>query len=125
MCNEQHGHVAVTLQTAQQIEDLGLDRDVEGRCRFVGYQQRWVALERHCYHYPLSHTGKGGKGDEGLVVAELFVDFINKNKDFFPNDDLAQALEFIASVDRSGWVPRVVEQENRLTARAQTKRAQE
>jgi hypothetical protein len=37
--HEQHGEVQPALEVAQQVEDLRLDRDVEGRDRLVGDEQ--------------------------------------------------------------------------------------
>ena len=43
----------VGLQLAHQVEDLGLDRDVEGGRRLVGDQQLGLGGERHGDHHPL------------------------------------------------------------------------
>ena len=42
-------------QAAQQLEDLGLDRDVEGRRRLVGDHQLGLERERHGDHHALAH----------------------------------------------------------------------
>jgi hypothetical protein len=49
-------HAAFLLQIAQQVEDLGLDRDVERGGGFVGDQQARVARDRHRDHHALVHA---------------------------------------------------------------------
>ena len=44
--DEQDRHLALRLQPAQQVEDLGLDGHVEGGGGFVGDEQLRVARER-------------------------------------------------------------------------------
>ncbi len=56
--DQQHAHPAVPLQGRKQIEHLGLDRDVQGRRRFVGYQQFGVSGQRHGYHHALFHAAR-------------------------------------------------------------------
>ena len=41
---------------AHEVQDLGLDRDVEGGGRLVGDEQLRVAGERHGDHHPLPHA---------------------------------------------------------------------
>ncbi len=48
--DEQHGHAHLALQLLQQLEDLRLDGDVEGRRRLVGYQQVRLVGECHGDH---------------------------------------------------------------------------
>ena len=42
----------------QEVEDLGLDHDVQRRRRLVGDHQRRVARERHGDHDPLAHPAR-------------------------------------------------------------------
>ncbi len=54
---DQHdGGADAPLEVAHQVEDLGLDRHVEGRCRLVGDQQFGRAGERDGDHHPLAHA---------------------------------------------------------------------
>ena len=46
------------LDLADELEDLGLDRDVEGRRRLVGDEQLRVARQRHRDHDPLAHAAR-------------------------------------------------------------------
>jgi hypothetical protein len=54
--HQHHGHVAVGLVVLQQVQDLGLHRDVERRCRLVGEQQLRPARQRQRDHHPLPHA---------------------------------------------------------------------
>ncbi len=54
--DEQHAHVFLALQFAQQVEDLGLDRYIECRRRFVGDQQFRTAGKCHGNHHALAHA---------------------------------------------------------------------
>ena len=56
--DEQDAHAALALQALQQVEDLGLDGDVERRRRLVGDQQRRVAGQRHGDHGALAHAAR-------------------------------------------------------------------
>src|SRR4029453_4732349 len=56
--DEQQGGVAVGDLGPQQVEDLGLDGDVEGGRRLVGDQQLRLAGERHGDHGPLAHPAR-------------------------------------------------------------------
>ena len=56
MRDEQHGHPEVALQLAEQLEDLGLDRDVERGGGLVGDQQLRLVRQRHRDHRPLAHA---------------------------------------------------------------------
>ena len=47
-----------SLQVAQQLEDLRLDRHVERGRRLVGDQQLRVARERHRDHHALAHAAR-------------------------------------------------------------------
>ncbi len=52
--DEQHRHAEAAPQVGEQVEDLGLDGDVEGRGRLVGDEQVGLAGERHRDHHPLA-----------------------------------------------------------------------
>ena len=64
--DQQDRHAHLALQGPQQIQDLGLDGDVEGRGRLVGDQQLRVAGEGHGDHHPLPHAA----GELVRIVAE-------------------------------------------------------
>ena len=69
MGDEQHGHPGLALETVDEGEDLGLDRDVEGRGGFVGDQQARAAGHRHGDHDALPHPA--GEFVRILVQAAL------------------------------------------------------
>ena len=50
------GHAQLIAQALDQIDDLGLDGDIQGGRRFVGYQDLWVAGQGHRNHHSLAHT---------------------------------------------------------------------
>ena len=54
--DQEHGHAMRHLQPADQVEDLGLRRDVECRCRLVRDQDLGVAGQRHRDHRALPHA---------------------------------------------------------------------
>ncbi len=54
--DEQHGHADLALQVADQVDDLGLHRDVERGGRFVGDQELRPAGQRHRDHHALAHA---------------------------------------------------------------------
>ena len=56
--DQQHRHVELGLQIAQQLQDLRLDGDVERRRRLVGDQQRRAADQRHGDHRALAHAAR-------------------------------------------------------------------
>ena len=56
--DEQDRHPDLLLQELDQVEDLGLDRDVEGGRGLVGDQQRRAAGERHRDHRALAHAAR-------------------------------------------------------------------
>jgi hypothetical protein len=56
--DEDDRRVEVALEPADQLEDLGLDRDVERGGRLVGDQEVGVARERHRDHDPLTHAAR-------------------------------------------------------------------
>ena len=54
MGDQQHGHAEALLKVLQELQDLGLDGDVERRGRLVGDQQVRVVRECHGDHHPLA-----------------------------------------------------------------------
>ena len=54
--DQQDGHRQFLPQRSQQIEDLRLHRDVQGRGWFVGDQQRGFAGKRNRDHHALAHA---------------------------------------------------------------------
>ena len=93
--DEDHGHVAVVLQLAQQVEDLRLHRDVEPGGGLVGHEEAGGAGEGDGDHDALAHAARelrrvglvaldgGGDADLhqegerrllGLALGELEVD---------------------------------------------------
>ena len=54
--DEQDAHADLLLQAAQEIQNLGLDGDVERRGRLVGDEQRGVARQRQRDHDALAHA---------------------------------------------------------------------
>ena len=51
--DEQHRHLVLLLQVADEVEDLLLDGHVERRRRLVGDQELGLAGDRHRDHHPL------------------------------------------------------------------------
>ncbi|KAG1361592.1 hypothetical protein G6F61_014284 [Rhizopus arrhizus] len=51
--DEQHGHADFALQVPDQVDDLGLDGDVQRGRWLVGDQQRRLAGQRHRDHHAL------------------------------------------------------------------------
>ena len=51
--DHQDGHIQVSAKAAEEIENLGADRDVERGRRLVRDQQRWLAGQGHRDHRPL------------------------------------------------------------------------
>ena len=56
MGDEDHGHVPLALLVLQQVEDLGLDGDVERGGGLVGEQQLRTAGQGDGDHHPLAHA---------------------------------------------------------------------
>jgi hypothetical protein len=54
--DEQHRHPDLLLQQLDEIEDLGLDGDVQGGGRLIRDEQRRAAGERHGDHGALAHA---------------------------------------------------------------------
>src|SRR3990172_2859263 len=54
---DQHdGSADLLLKPVDEINDLGLDSDVEGRSRFIGQHQSRIAGHSHSDHNPLTHA---------------------------------------------------------------------
>ena len=64
--DQDHGRAGALLQLPHQLQDLGLDRHVEGRGRLVGDEQLRPAGERHGDHHALAHPA----GELVRVVVE-------------------------------------------------------
>ncbi len=56
MRDHQDGHVQLGPEAAEEIENLGTDRDVERGRRLVRDQERWLAGQGHRDHRPLLHA---------------------------------------------------------------------
>ena len=56
--DEQNAHADLALQLAHQIQDLRLNRHVQGGRRFVRDQQGRIARERHRNHHALTHAAR-------------------------------------------------------------------
>ena len=56
MCEQEDRNVAFFLQLSQQVEDLRLNRDVEGGRRLVGDEEFGIAGEGHRDHHALPHA---------------------------------------------------------------------
>ena len=54
MGNEQQAHAVFSLDIFDQFEYLSLDRHIERRGRFIGYQQCRSAGKGHGDHHPLA-----------------------------------------------------------------------
>ena len=51
-----HGHLQIALQLLDQLQDLGLDRDIQRRGRFIGNEQCRSTDQRHRDHGPLAQA---------------------------------------------------------------------
>src|SRR5262245_14726671 len=56
MADEEHRQAAACLQLLQEVEDLGLDGDVEGRCWLVENQEVGLGRQRAGNQGPLAHA---------------------------------------------------------------------
>jgi hypothetical protein len=56
--NQDQRHAAFPLQSAQQIQNLGLDRHVERGGRLIGDEQARIAGDRHGDHHALIHAAR-------------------------------------------------------------------
>ena len=96
MGHHHHGHVPLTLFSAQQVEDLVLDGDVQRSRRFVSKEQRRLAGQSAGNGHPLAHAaaefvGKSidsgcGLGDPDLVeeIERDPLRFLTANTVVFP-----------------------------------------
>ena len=66
--DEEHGQALLFAQLVEELDDLGLDRHVEGGGRLVGDEQARLAAQRHGDHDPLAHAARElvGVGAEPL-----------------------------------------------------------
>ena len=78
--DEQQGEPERVLHLAQQVENLGLNRDVKRRRRFVGDDERGPAGEGHRDQHPLAHAARqlvgvvvhaGGRGGHAHRLEEF------------------------------------------------------
>ena len=88
--DEYDGHASILLEFPEQVEDLGLDGDVEGGGGFVGDEKLGIAGEGHCDHDALPHAA----GElVGVVVDAVFgggdADLVDEI------DGLAPCLRFV------------------------------
>jgi hypothetical protein len=87
--DEHERHACFALQPQQQIENLRLDRHVEGRCRLVGDQQLRPAGERHRDHRALAHAAgklvrEGVDAPLRISDADLIEQFEHARATLFP-----------------------------------------
>ena len=71
--DDQDRHAEPALQVAQEVENLGLDGDVERGRRLVGDQQRRLARQRHGDHDALAHAAR--------QVVRIVVDALRRRGD--------------------------------------------
>src|SRR5581483_2374754 len=76
VADQQHGHLESLLKLRQQLEDLGLDRDVEGCGRLVRDQQLRLAGQRHRDQHALTHSPR--------ELVRVLVDALSRVRD--PNE---------------------------------------
>ena len=74
--DEQHRHAGLGLEITEELENLGLDGDVEGGGGLVGDEQVGLVGERHRDHHPLSLAagelvGIGAEPALGVADADL------------------------------------------------------
>ena len=58
VADEDERQVELLAQARDEVEDLGLDHDVERRGRLVTDDQLGIARERHGDHRPLAHAAR-------------------------------------------------------------------
>jgi len=101
--DEQHGHVEFLLQLFEQLQDLGLDGHVEGRCRLVGNQKVGFVGEGHGDHHALALAARelvriGGEALLGIADA----DFVQQVDDTFAGGAIRKpAVQFEDFTDLS------------------------
>ena len=93
--DDQDRHAEPLLQVAQQVEDLGLDGDVERRRRLVGDQQRRLAGQRHGDHHALAHAARH--------VVRIVVDALRGRGDPHQLEHLDRARSCAACGDIAVW----------------------
>ena len=76
VADEDHADITLVLQLGDQLEDLCLDGDIQGRGGLVGDQQLGFVDQRHGDHHPLAHAagklvGKVVDGRLGVAYAYL------------------------------------------------------
>ena len=124
---DQHvGEAERLLQVGEEVEDLGLDRDVERRDRLVGYYQSWLQCDRpsnpdplalaarQLVGIPLSLLGRqahqlqqlGHPSSHGFAVAVVM----------HPQHVADNAADPLAGVERAVWV---LEHDLHLAAQAE------
>src|SRR6266481_5788190 len=54
--NDKKGNSVLPAEILHQIQYLGLNGDVQGGGRLIGYDQLGVAAQRYGYHHPLEHA---------------------------------------------------------------------
>src|SRR5262245_40428793 len=54
--DEKDGHPALGVKPSEELEELSVDRDVEGSSRLVRYKELGRTCDRHRYQYPLAHA---------------------------------------------------------------------
>ena len=69
--DEHHRHADFLLELADELEDLGLNGDVERRGRLVGDQQLRLAGERHGDHHALAHAARECMGKLAQTPARI------------------------------------------------------
>ena len=79
------------MELAHEVEDLGLDGDVEGGGRLVGDEKLGTAGERHGDHHALAHPARELVG---IVVVALF-----RGRDAHAAHHLYRALPRLAAAD--------------------------
>ena len=71
MGDQQHRHAELGLELLQQIEDLGLDRDIQRRRGLVRHQEARPAAEGHGDHRPLAHAAAEIEGIGAVALAGI------------------------------------------------------
>jgi len=56
--DEDHPHMPFLLLGAQQVQNLRLDRHIEGSRRLICKEQRRLARQGNRYRYPLAHAAR-------------------------------------------------------------------
>ena len=98
--DDQDRHAGGVLQVAQQLEDLGLHGDVEGRGRLVGDQELRPAGEREGDVDALGHAAGDlvrvrGEHPFGVGQLDLFQQFDSTRSPSCPRQVLVQADDLV------------------------------